>query len=106
MIMELEEIYNIAHEFITQSGEFDVIECDKNSVDKGYIYLCRGAVNEEEIKNTLEELFEDSGYRVKVTVNDFNFLYLFDYYEFSVQFELDNDDTDGWLRSYSLKDME
>lgn len=89
---ELNKIYHLADDYIRHSGDFHVVEYDKNFNADGFIYLCIGDYDEVSIEEMLEDFFKDEGYNIIATVNDYACLYLYDYYEFSVQFEFDDDD--------------
>lgn len=91
---DLNKIYHLADDYIRNSGDFNVIEYNFNSVNDGFIYLCIGEYDEVSIEEMLEDFFKEEGYNIIATVSDYACLYLYDYYEFSVQFEFDDNEDD------------
>ena len=90
---DIKEIYELADDYIVNGGDFTVVEnssCGDDIDGFVYSYLCIGADDEDDIKEMLEEFFNENDLNIIVTVIDLNYLTLFDYYEFSVKFEFDD----------------
>ncbi len=90
---DIKEIYELADDYIVNGGDFTVVEhssCGDDIDGFVYSYLCIGSDDENDIKDMLEEFFNENDLNIIVTVIDLNYLTLFDYYEFSVKFEFDD----------------